>query len=199
MCTDCLRSEVDITTGIAREEELIQCSECFKWLIRSDGSSKTRVSNELWMQHELESPGLLSVCLKKIHGLSARNLKVIDAGWIWTEPHSRRIKVYVIVESEVLNGKTSVRQKVQVEFVVRTKKCRDCCRVASDHSWVALVQVRQRIAGAKSLHALEETLIKSGLSSMMSSIETTREVIFAFSSFRQFINFISLPKNFNIN
>jgi nonsense-mediated mRNA decay protein 3 len=177
MCADCLRGEVDITAGIERHEEVTQCSECFKWLLRSDGSSKTRLSNEVWAHHELESPGLLSFCLKKIHGLSAKNLKVIDAGWIWTEPHSRRLQISIVLESEVLDGKTSVRQKVVVEFVVKTRKCCDCCREASDHTWGALVQVRQRTAGAKSLHALEEALIKAGLSSLMSSIEMTREVL----------------------
>lgn len=41
-----------------------------------------------WGQYELESRELLSVCLKKINGLN--RLRLVDASWIWTEPHSKR-------------------------------------------------------------------------------------------------------------
>lgn len=79
MCMPCLMGEVDITESIEKKKEITQCSECMKWLIRSDGVSKYRTSNELWEFHELESSGLMSVCLKKIHELSSKNLKLIES------------------------------------------------------------------------------------------------------------------------
>jgi NMD protein affecting ribosome stability and mRNA decay len=37
--------------------------------------------------------------LKKIKGLN--KVKLIDASWVWTEPHSRRLKVKLTVQKEV--------------------------------------------------------------------------------------------------
>ena len=44
-----------------------------------------------WIYCALESRELLAFCLKKLKGLN--RLKLIDAGFVWTEPHSKRIKV----------------------------------------------------------------------------------------------------------
>ena len=42
---------------------------------------------------------------------------MIDAGFIWTEPHSRRIKVKLTVQKEVMGG-TMLQKTVIVEFKV---------------------------------------------------------------------------------
>lgn len=39
---------------------------------------------------DLESASLLALCLKKIAGLDKPGVKVLDAVWVWTEPHSKR-------------------------------------------------------------------------------------------------------------
>ena len=143
--------------------------------VRSDGCSKFRSSNELWQEQELESIGFMGLCLKKIKRLQSKELKLIDSSWQWTEPHSRRIKILLVVEAEVLNGKASVRQKAVVEFIIKSKKCPYCLREASEHTWGALVQVRQRTAGSKSLIALEDLIVKAGLASLMQSITITKE------------------------
>jgi NMD protein affecting ribosome stability and mRNA decay len=36
MCMDCLRMEVDVTLGIARKGDLIQCGKCDQWCTRKD-------------------------------------------------------------------------------------------------------------------------------------------------------------------
>ncbi len=46
-----------------------------------------------------ESKEMLSLCLKKIKGLN--KVKLIDATFIWTEPHSRRIKMKITIQKEV--------------------------------------------------------------------------------------------------
>ena len=175
MCLECLRGQISITDSIDRKGEMVQCSECFRWLIRSDGSSKHRNSNELWQAHEPESNSLLGVCLKKIRGLQNKDIRVVEANFIWTEPHSRRIKVGLVVEAEVLNGKTKVKQKVEVEFIHRMKKCMNCVKEASEHSWEALVQVRQRTTGSKAIIALEEMIVKAGLGALLNSVQITKE------------------------
>lgn len=47
-----------------------------------------------WIHASLESRELLTLCLKKLKGLN--RLKLIDAGFVWTEPHSMRLKVYSV-------------------------------------------------------------------------------------------------------
>ena len=47
----------------------------------------------------LESAELLAICLKTMKGL--KRVKLLDAAFIWTEPHSRRIKVKITVQKEV--------------------------------------------------------------------------------------------------
>lgn len=44
-----------------------------------------------WISCALESRELLTLCLNRLKGLN--KVKLIDAGFIWTEPHSKRIKV----------------------------------------------------------------------------------------------------------
>lgn len=81
MCVTCLRTQVDITEGITKEAILHQCRGCERYL------------RPPWVGCELESKELLAICLKKINGMS--KVKLVDAGFIWTEPHSRRIKVII--------------------------------------------------------------------------------------------------------
>jgi hypothetical protein len=49
-----------------------------------------------WVACALESRELLSLCLKKLKGLN--KVKLVDAGFIWTEPHSKRIKVCCYIQ-----------------------------------------------------------------------------------------------------
>lgn len=85
MCIECLRAQVDITGGIERTGEVVQCRKCERWHIKQDQ----------WTFHELESAGLMSACLRKIAGLSTGKMKLINASWVWTEPHSDRLKISV--------------------------------------------------------------------------------------------------------
>ena len=40
MCLGCLKQQVSITDKIERNGELVQCSECERWLIRSDADGR---------------------------------------------------------------------------------------------------------------------------------------------------------------
>ena len=44
-----------------------------------------------WVECALESRELMALCLKKLKNLS--KVKLIDANFVWTEPHSKRLKV----------------------------------------------------------------------------------------------------------
>lgn len=68
----------------------------------------------------------------------------MDAGFVWTEPHSKRIKVKLTIQKEVFGG-TILQQVFVVEFVVSHQMCETCHRVEAKDFWRALVQVRQKV------------------------------------------------------
>ena len=76
-----------------------------------------------WQKVELESKELMAACLRKIPGLN--KLKLIDAIWIWTEPHSLRLKIKITVQKEVING-AILQQAAVVEFTIRNQQCESC-------------------------------------------------------------------------
>lgn len=70
-----------------------------------------------------------------------QKVKLVDAGFIWTEPHSKRLKVKLTIQAEVFNG-TILQQGFVVEFVVENHMCLECNRAnANPNSWTACVQV----------------------------------------------------------
>jgi hypothetical protein len=52
-----------------------------------------------WTIAEPESRELLAICLKKLKGLN--KVRLVDAGFIWTEPHSKRLRVKLTIQKEV--------------------------------------------------------------------------------------------------
>lgn len=52
-----------------------------------------------WMHAELDSPELLAICLKQVRGLN--KVRLIDAHFLWTEPHSKRLRIKLTVQKEV--------------------------------------------------------------------------------------------------
>ena len=85
MCLACLRQNVDLTEGITLQGVLHWCRGCERWL-----------SGERYVYADWESRELLAIALKNIRGLN--KVKLVDAGFIWTEPHSRRVKVQLTVQ-----------------------------------------------------------------------------------------------------
>ncbi len=89
-CINCLKASIDITEGIPKKIDLNNCKDC------------GRYERPPWIYCELETPELLALCLKNIKNL--KKVKLIDSNFIWTEAHSRRIKLKLTVQKEVLNG-----------------------------------------------------------------------------------------------
>jgi len=89
MCVDCIRNRVDITEGIPKQTTLHWCKFCERYL-QPPGQ---------WLNAALESRELLGLCLKVLRGLN--KVRLVDAAFVWTEPHSRRIKVKVTIQKEV--------------------------------------------------------------------------------------------------
>jgi nonsense-mediated mRNA decay protein 3 len=165
MCIDCLRTQYSITDDIDRNLEIIQCKKCEKWNTKLDQ----------WINHDMESTGLLNVCLKKVNALSKKDVKILHAAWVWTEPHSRRLKISVDIERGVLDGKVNMTQRFIAEFIVVMKQCPDCARAETDHTWGAMVQIRQHAGYKRSIYHLESLLIKSGLSDTFIDVEVKKD------------------------
>jgi len=147
MCLSCIKTQVDITENLSKSEILIFCKTCERYL----------QPPKYWVKCGLESKELLTVCLKKIKGLS--KVKLVDAIFQWTEPHSRRVKVRLTIQKEIFNG-AKLQQVCDVDFVVKTQQCEACAKSFTPHKWVASVQVRQKVSHKKTFYYLEQVILK---------------------------------------
>ncbi|CAM9150260.1 unnamed protein product [Chrysoparadoxa australica] len=162
MCVNCIRTSVNITEGIAMNMTIHQCRGCKSWLRPGPG----------WTQAELESRELMAVCLRKITGL--KKVKLVDAAWIWTEPHSRRLKLQLTVQKEVVNG-AILQQAFVVVFVVRNQQCPTCAAVYTNNTWKAVVQVRQRVDHKRTFFYLEQLILKHNAHMKALNIQTFKD------------------------
>ena len=112
-----------------------------------------------WLSGKLESPQLLNICLYKIKGIS--KVKIVDSGFIWTEPHSKRIHVRLRVQQEVEG--VLMEQECIVKFIVQDTQCDDCKKSFTPHSWVAKVQVRQKTDHMRTLLHFEQLILKNNV------------------------------------
>ncbi len=145
VCLKCISTTTDVTTGITKQAILNFCRTCKRYL------------RPPWVNCELESKELLALCLRRVRGLN--KVKLLDASFIWTEPHSRRVKVKLTVQKEVLNNIT-VQQTFPIEYVVYYQQCEDCKKEYTPHTWGALVQVRQKVEHKKTFFFLEQLILK---------------------------------------
>jgi len=145
VCLKCVSTTTDISSGITKQAVLNFCRTCKRYL------------RPPWVHAELESKDLLALCLRRIRGLN--KVKLVDACFIWTEPHSRRIKVKLTIQKEVLNNIT-VQQTFPIEYVVFYQQCEDCKKEYTPHTWGSLVQVRQKVDHKKTFFYLEQLILK---------------------------------------
>ncbi|GAB1519471.1 ribosome-binding protein [Rhizoctonia solani] len=110
-----------------------------------------------WTIAQPESRELLAICLKKLKGLN--KVRLIDAGFIWTEPHSKRVKVKLTIQKEVFTS-TILQQIFEVEYIVVYGQCPDCTRLAAKNTWKAMVQVRQKVNHKRTFLYLEQLILK---------------------------------------
>ncbi|KAL9092642.1 MAG: hypothetical protein Q9159_000713 [Coniocarpon cinnabarinum] len=146
ICESCLRTKVDITTGIQREAQLHTCRDCDRWF--SPPSQ--------WVTAALESRELLALCLRRLRGLN--KARIIDASFVWTEPHSRRVRVKITVQQD--HAGAIVQQTFQVEYIVQHYQCPDCAKSYTHNTWRANVQVRQKVPHKRTFLYLEQLILK---------------------------------------
>ncbi|ENN78783.1 hypothetical protein YQE_04770, partial [Dendroctonus ponderosae] len=121
MCVGCLRVHVDITEGISDQATLYFCRGCERY----------HQPPSEWIHCALESRELLTLCLKRLKGLN--RVKLFDASFVWTEPHSKRIKHKVhdnATEIKPVHGgidfffATEAHAKKMIDFLVTVLPCK---------------------------------------------------------------------------
>ena len=139
LCYDCIKLTIDISEGIQREGVLHTCRDCERWL--SPPSQ--------WVTAAIES--------RKLRGLN--KVRINDANFLWTEPHSKRIKLKITVQQEAFEG-AILQQTFEVEFVVASQQCPDCQKSFTANVWRAVVQVRQKVPHKRTFLYLEQLILK---------------------------------------
>lgn len=92
MCVTCLKSEVDINESLQKHANITPCPKCDRYLLPPWA----------WTRAKLESRELLTFCLKRLNNLN--RVRLLNAEFVGTKPHSKRIKLKLTVQKEVLEG-----------------------------------------------------------------------------------------------
>ena len=168
ICPTCLSKKNDISEGLPRNLIIHWCRYCHRFY------------GHTWILCERESKELLSICLNKITGL--KKLKLIDANFIYTEEHAKRIKVRITVQKEV-NATILLQQTIDVEFYEVYTQCDDCKKEFTPHTWKACVQVRQKVDNKKTFFYIEQLILKHSAHKKSIKINAVRDGMdFFFSS-----------------
>ena len=194
-CPSCLAQNFDLKSmvqGNTVGDPIIvkQCRQCRRF--------NSRVDSDHYQYCEPESSELMSICLKHVPILNKKGhsnqtynkIHIVDAIWIWTEPHSMRLKIRLTVRTDI--GEVTIQQRVPVLFQIKWKMCSNCDRQYTNRTWQALVQLRQKRengSSRKGLAALEMALSKP-------SNRDLRNTVLKIDSSRHGLDFyfLSLPQ-----
>lgn len=161
---DCLRTSADITSELQRDGMLFFCRGCDRYL----------APPKQWVPAQPESRELMALCLKRLRGLD--KVKLVDAEFIWTEPHSKRIKINVTVQKDAFS-QTTIQQTSEIEFVVQYSQCPDCAKTYTPNTWKSIVQIRQKVNHKRTMFYIEQIILKQRVHREATSIKETRDGI----------------------
>ena len=148
MCANCIRTHVNITEEFPRELTLSHCRTCDRYLHPPS----------FWSKAPFESKEMMELCLKRIKGL--HKVKLVDVAFVWTEPHSRRVKLNVKIQKEIFEG-AIIQQGFFVEYVVRNQQCEMCQYAATGQvRWDSVVQLRQKASHRRTFLYLEQIIMR---------------------------------------
>lgn len=146
LCLQCLKNEANILQGISDTSYVVFCRSCERY-----------ESKPTWLRCEWESKELLALCLKRFK--KKTDTRLVGAEFVWTEPHSRRIKIHIELEKDVFNA--TLRQSLVITYVINYRQCDECTKSVTPHIWVSNVQVRQRAAHKRTMLFLEQLILRN--------------------------------------
>lgn len=119
----------------------------------------------------------------------------MHAEFIWTVPHSKRIKVRLKVQKEVLNGAV-LEQSYIVEYVAQDQMCELCSKLqVNPDQWVAAVQLRQHVSHRRTFFYLQQLILKHDAANRAIKIQQLNQGIDFFFGHRshalKFVDFVS--------
>jgi len=152
MCVSCAKSHFDITSDIPRHGSINHCKGCDRWLADPKNANS-------YVEAGRESKELLAILLKQIKHTLGKETKLVDADFIWTEPHSKRLKVKITIQKEVQHG-AWLEQSLVIEFIEAGGFCLECHRQEAKDFWKCVVQVRQKRSHKKTFLYLEQLILK---------------------------------------
>ncbi|OIR58299.1 MAG: 60S ribosomal export protein NMD3 [Amphiamblys sp. WSBS2006] len=144
VCGECFTEELGHSGEIPAMLVLHHCRNCERY----------HIPPKKWVYCEPESLDLLKLCMQRI---KVKDAKITDGSFIWTESHSRRLQVRVLVDRDTETA--TVRQEATVEYVLQNLQCKDCERLMAEKTWCAIVQIRQRAEGRRTLLYLEQLIL----------------------------------------
>lgn len=144
ICSTCEKKNIDITNGITKTGIIHFCKNCNRYL------------RPPWIKCEKESQDMMNLCLSKIKGLN--KIKIIDSSFIWTEPHSKLIKIKITIQKEI--DKVLASTSFIVEFKEEWIQCEDCAKTFTPHIWKSSVQIRQKVDHKRTFLYLEQLILK---------------------------------------
>ena len=181
ICEACAKKNIDITTGITKTGVLTYCRTC------------ERYKRPPWMKCEKESQDMMNLCLSKIKGLN--KVQLIDSSFVWTEPHSKEVKLKLTVQKEI--NKSLISTSFLVEFKEEWTQCEDCKKTFTPHIWRACVQLRQKVNHKRTFLFLEQVILKHKAQSKALNIKEHPEgVDFYFANRAQANSFCSFIHEF---
>lgn len=197
LCWSCIRSAEDwrrpLEEHIARYPKVLSFTRCTSCqLVLTSESTKQR----RWGPADHESQELLALLLRKVRGallgkratsaiegmsraLAGGELALEEARLVWTEPHSRRVRLEVVVTHKPALGSRmpSTAHRCEMEFVEDRQRCEAClgesrARVgrkmggSGGGEFAAKIQIRAKrqdggSGGKRTLRALEDCLHKT--------------------------------------
>jgi len=164
-CLACLAPDIDLRSELMSKQDgvptIIQCRECRKY----------QNHKKIYVHCDWESIELLQLCLKEIKGLRRnRSIRLVDTNFVYTEPHSKRVKLKLVVQKDIsadIESSTSqyFRQTLMFEFKIRFNMCDKCARESANETqnWEAVTQIRQHHAhsSTKTLEWIENKILQS--------------------------------------
>ena len=181
ICEACAKKNIDITTGITKIASLTYCRTC------------DRFKKPPWIKIERESQDMMNLCLSKIKGLN--KVQVIDSSFVWTEPHSKEIKIKLTIQKEL--NKSLISTSFIITFKEDWTQCEDCKKTFTPHIWRAVVQLRQKVNHKRTFLFLEQVILKHKAQSKALNIKEHPEgVDFYFSNRAQANSFCSFIHEF---
>ncbi|KAG9390113.1 hypothetical protein J8273_8151 [Carpediemonas membranifera] len=147
-CIGCIRASANITAAIPDKLVVDWCRTCGKYLVPPKN----------WVFADRETPQLMGILLQRIKP-HLKGIRLVDAKFNWTEPHSRRINIDLTIQKEVMEG-AMLQQEVRVEFVEQPHICPGCTLAATENTWKVQVQLRQHVEHKRTFYFLEQLILK---------------------------------------